>query len=1094
MRSSARLGLAALVAIAALASLPAPVEAQIYVVPRRAGKSNVRTFDFDWKHVDLLVDERIELPMQHRFVLLPSTDDDARPDDREGERDPNVSAGIRLYFYEREREIAQRAADQIVATYRDLARTFGIVPRAKLPYVLYSSYQEFLQTNLFPVQEGVLGVTSTTDLTLTLPYFGDYRLFREISRHEMAHQFTIQKAAMESRSSSALGVLPLWFIEGLAELYAHQGLDPETELVVHDLVLNPDLLRGFGMLGFFDDRPGSVLWTYDVGLARCVFLEETYGAGTVQRVLGGLASVEVSTFTQSSDSDFAVLLQSLVGEPPDVIASRFDAWIKDRAIASHQRARQSPAAARTLTGFSRPSSTAIIQSMRTSPSGELMMLRRIDGTTAQTSLVLLDHRAPDQAEEVVSDGRPGVESLHPIYDQSFDVSDRLLAFVAEASGRDLLYVQPIARDAEPIVDRDDDRDPDAARPIPHDRLGPALTAEDAPTPTDALRVATATISWDVELSLGDRRRFDPSDHDLIAIFSPAIAPDDRAIAFIGLDRRGQRDLYVLRALDTDGGRLERVTNDAFSERGVDWGPRGLVYGSDATEHGRFNLFVVDPETKVITRLTSEPRDHLTPAALPDGGVVFVAYRDARANVYEVTPRGIVQRTDVPTGLFDPGPAPGGGLWALHHRQGAKRPARIATTELLARMPAPDEPEGLHPPRLARTSTATFVHTATRTPGLDRPLGAHALSIAGAEDYDLVDLSNWGLNNVFALVGAGGGGVFGRVIAAFSDRLRLNGVLVDVSALGALELTEGVAIYVNQASQATWGFGPFQSLSFRLDPTFGDRTQRFFSAERFYGGLGILRYPLNRYFHLQGQLAIGGTDFVVDRDVREYLRDLPDDTGTGSLYDAWERENARNAFQTELTLGLGWDTLRYHPLSGPIGGRSFLLEGSAALQPDGEEIWGSLRLDAQEFLHLFGRSALMLRLGAGTIFGGTVARQYFLSSFDTLRGVRFGDLDLLLGSKFLYSTAELQLPLDALVAAAFFSSIEGVVGFDFGGVGGSARQAWDNRVLDFAWGFNFGLGPIVLRLHFARAIDIGAPLPVRSGSKWVTNFSLGWLYF
>ena len=43
------------------------------------------------------------------------------------------------------------------------------------------------------------------------------------------------------------------------------------------------------------------------------------------------------------------------------------------------------------------------------------------------------------------------------------------------------------------------------------------------------------------------------------------------------------------------------------------------------------------------------------------------------------------------------------------------------------------------------------------------------------------------------------------------------------------------------------------------------------------------------------------------------------------------------------------------------------------------------------------------------------------------------------------------------------------------------------------GFNFGLGPLVFRLHFAKPIYLGVPYPNGDGS-WVTNFSLGWLYF
>jgi predicted metalloprotease with PDZ domain len=78
-----------------------------------------------------------------------------------------------------------------------------------------------LSTKLFPVQEGTLGVTSTRDLTIALPYFGDHRRFLEVSKHEMAHEFTIQKVRAAGRDAGAgrdpLGVFPLWFVEGIAE-------------------------------------------------------------------------------------------------------------------------------------------------------------------------------------------------------------------------------------------------------------------------------------------------------------------------------------------------------------------------------------------------------------------------------------------------------------------------------------------------------------------------------------------------------------------------------------------------------------------------------------------------------------------------------------------------------------------------------------------------------------------------------------------------------------------------------------------------------------------------------------------------------------
>ena len=98
---------------------------------------------------------------------------------------------------------------------------------------------------------------------------------------------------------------------------------------------------------------------------------------------------------------------------------------------------------------------------------------------------------------------------------------------------------------------------------------------------------------------------------------------------------------------------------------------------------------------------------------------------------------------------------------------------------------------------------------------------------------------------------------------------------------------------------------------------------------------------------------------------------------------------------------------------------------------------------------------------------------------------------LLGRHYWFASSELQLPLDVLIRLAVASSVEGIVGLDFGGVADDIGDLWDRRALDVALGSNFVLGPLVLRLHFARAIDIGAPLPV-TANPWVTNFSLSWL--
>ncbi len=85
--------------------------------------------------------------------------------------------------------------------------------------------------------------------------------------------------------------------------------------------------------------------------------------------------------------------------------------------------------------------------------------------------------------------------------------------------------------------------------------------------------------------------------------------------------------------------------------------------------------------------------------------------------------------------------------------------------------------------------------------------------------------------------------------------------------------------------------------------------------------------------------------------------------------------------------------------------------------------------------------------------------------------------------------ELQLPLNDIVRVAFLSDLEAVAGLDFGGVGENWVDLREHRVLDAAVGFNLSLGPLLMRLHFARPLDIGAEAG-RPDPGWVTNFSLG----
>jgi hypothetical protein len=919
--------------------------------------------------------------------------------------------GVRLYFYEDAHPVAERAAGQIANAYDFLALEFDFVTPRTFPYFLYETYHDFLQTNLFPVQEGVLGVTATRgELEMVLPYFGDHQLFAHISTHELAHQFTIQKvryrAAEAGVAADPLMRFPLWFIEGIAEYYALGGLDPETGMLVSDLVLNPDPDENYELPNFFAQLPLGFLWTYKLGQARVAFLEEAYGPGTTQRILDESPRLVARLDGQRRALAFPELVEFVTGDSPDEIHTRFEAWMSELAARRASAAPQPSDALETL-----DLGNASVQVISSTADGSIILFRRILPEVGRTELRLADVTRPGQSVRVAADGVPGIESLHPIGGRNIAVGASSLAFAARSGGRDVIYWQAYEHDVE---------------------RG--------------------------EISLGDRRSYSFDDPEIAQVDALALSPRGDQLAFIGLERGGTMDLYVV---DRESGEARPLTDEPYTARGLSWGEGGIVYTSDATEEGYFNLFRVRQPGARPERVLVERRDHLDPQVLPGGRTMFVAYDDAGANVYEVdVERGAsVRRSGVPTGVFSPVPAPDG-VWVLHHEAGERQIARLANTEMLDEAgPAP-----------ARAGPAEPIER---------------LEIEEVAAYEPFSLDNWSVGPIFGLFGASTQGVFGQGIAVASDRLRDHALILQIQAFGEWDLIDGDLFYTNARRRTLWGGGIFQEVAFRLDTTFDEEPDGFLftSAERFAGARTVLRYPFDRFRFVQVGLASG----VVSRfliDPWDEILASPEANPLGrDLVPEWDDEFGGLAFRTEATLSFGYNTLRFHPLAGPISGSSALISGTGTTEPGGIGNYARTRLDGEYYIPVRGAAHVMTRAGFGQIFGSEDARSYFVSSLEALRSVPFGDEDILLGRSYGFSTAELRVPL----ARFGILDLEGIAGADFGGIGDDPQGIWDNRILNAVTGLNFGLGLIVLRLHFAYPFDVGGILP--NDGDLNVNFSL-----
>lgn len=1066
-----RLGLLCFSVVLASLAGGSRARAQELVYPRRPSQTNVRYADFDWKYIDVHLTKgktpTLTFPggsRLHAGVFRPPAAGAAwewpslrqAPLTRGGESSSNAATqgapsaamplsgkkasagtagagGVRLYFYENERSIAERAAASIEDSYRYLSSEFGYSPAQTFAYFLYASYIEFLQTDLFPLQEGVLGVTSPESLEVTLPYFGDARMFHDVSTHELAHEFTIQKVRSATHKADVLGspldVMPLWFIEGLAEYYAKRGIDDEAEMFVRDILVNPKREHDYVLGSFWEDRLGSGLWTYKVGQVRCAFLEETYGKGTIQRILDKSPLL----LQQDEDDelmDFPRLVSKITGASAASVAARFERWVKKRTFRTFLDAKHDRSHFTTMRR-----TDGIVQSLAASPSGELVLYRSIDPDTGQNHLYLFDRRSPDDDEVVAADGVPGFETLHPVAGRNFDLTDHELSFVAQDAGADAIYLQRL------VV---------------------------STLPTACENVETRRCGYETDIELGKRTRYAVTERGIAAVEALALSPDGTRIAFVGLHQNGQKDLFVLARGEGDGYQLTQLTFDVYAERSVAWGNDGIVFNSDATGHGKYNLFRIDPAAPgKVVRLTTEARDELDPEVLPDGRVMFVAYDASGANLYEVRGVTVVKQTDVATGLFDVAPGPDGTVWALHHYGADRRPVRISRERFL-QVPIVTAPDALPP----------------QAPGVR--------SLSAARAYDPLLVENWKLGSIFLLAGFSGDSIFGELMATATDRLRDHGLLLRLATFGEAQLTDANLMYVNQEQRVIWGAGLFTDIRSRIDRLFEQSDDLWFvSWERYFGAEALARYPLSRFLFLQGSVSAGGTEYFLLDDTRHALSKPDESFASHNLYAPWLVANDRLRFQTEGGLALGYSSVGLHRATGPIRGNSFLLSLGVGTQPWHDVTYQQLRFDAERYFPITGAVNFFLRGGAGSTFGHERAPQYYLSSFHTLRGVPFGDTDYLLGREFFFTTAELQFPILEFVSFPLID-LEGVLGADFGAVSDTLDTIWRRRLFDLVFGLNLGFGPIVLQLHFGQPIDIGPITPPNDGDL-TFNLSLNWRY-
>jgi len=221
-----------------------------------------------------------------------------------------VTEHFDIYYYPQEEAAVQLAARMAERWYARLSKLLRHELTGRQPLILYAAHPHFQQTNVLAgeIGEGTGGVTESLKRRVILPFAGGLAETDHVLGHELVHAFQYDLASQRDTEGNlvgpAVGALPLWFIEGMAEYLSLGPVDANTAMWVRDATSRERMpsLDKLDDPDFFPYRYGHAFWAYVAGrwgdLAVGDVLRATGAQGDIAGAMERVLNVDAQTFTR----------------------------------------------------------------------------------------------------------------------------------------------------------------------------------------------------------------------------------------------------------------------------------------------------------------------------------------------------------------------------------------------------------------------------------------------------------------------------------------------------------------------------------------------------------------------------------------------------------------------------------------------------------------------------------------------------------------------------------------------------------------------------------------------------------------------------
>jgi len=542
-----------------------------------------------------------------------------------------------IYYYPEMEAIVGEAGRMAERWFARIARLLDHELKGRQPLILYASHPDFEQTNAVfgQIGESTGGVTEVLKRRIVLPLAGTLNESDHVLGHELVHafQFDITSLSGEGgigfRGPTAL-LLPLWFVEGMAEYLSVGPVDAHTAMWMRDAAACNCRLPTLRDLttrqwDYFPYRWGQAFWAFVAGK----WGDES--VGKVLKVAGRSGNPE-----QALEAVLQIPIPQLEAEWHQAI---YDAYASVAQDALGDRANivfaEPPSPDEDLDG--QPAEADVEEGKQL---GDLHELPPLPQHGSATQLV---------SQKMGSGGLNVGPSLSP--------DGSRVVFLSE---KDLFAIEMFLADAETgkVIRR--------------------LTKSAVDSHFESLQFINSSGAWSpdgrhfafgvvvkgrpaltiVEAETG-KRVHEVRFEELGEVYTPSFSPDGRSVVFAAIVN-GYTDLFIL---DLETEQLRRLTSDFYSDLQPAWSPDGgaIAFVTDrfttdlpTLSYGNYRLGLIDPSTGEIQAMpVFGVGKHIDPQWAPDGqSLYFVTDVSGISNVYRYEFQGgnLYQVTDLVTGV------------------------------------------------------------------------------------------------------------------------------------------------------------------------------------------------------------------------------------------------------------------------------------------------------------------------------------------------------------------------------------------------------------------------------------------------------------